>query len=316
MTTSLVINRDVSYNPRSLAEGIKAKHAGYKSGLHIAWNAIFYTIQGEAPFTGKPAIFLRLSGCNRGSKEDRGCAFCDTFFSLDGGFISDPDEMLIALRREYVKACADLGVGSPEMLDVDDFQRKFLLVVSGGEPMLQAAALHNLFLLGLPVLKHMFHSIQFESNGDYHGTGDTLGLLNFMEAENAEHDGYFAIVCSPKGRVTPYDREDIDLPYAGRLKGVMGDSHVYYRFLAATSEHFDGAYSRLPRAVNALSNTDNVFVSPITIYKKQPAHNEIAKIETDIALEETRSNVALAIKLAYQNNATVSFQAHSYIGIA
>lgn len=315
MTTSLVINRDVSYNPRSLVEGIKAKHARYKSGLHIAWSAMFYTIQGEAPFTGKPAIFLRLSGCNRGSKDDRGCAFCDTFFSLNDGSISDPDEMLMALRREYAKACTELNVGSPDILDTEG-QYKFLLVVSGGEPMLQASALHALFLLGLPLLKYMFHGIQFESNGDYHGTGDTLGLLNFMEAANAEQDGYFAIVCSPKGKIIPYDREDIDLPYAGRLKGVMGDSHVYYRFLAATSEHFDGAYSRLPLAVNALSNTDNVFVSPITIYKKQPAHNEIAKIETDIALEETRANVALAIKLAYQNNATVSFQAHSYIGIA
>lgn len=315
MTTSIVINRDISYNPVQLASSLAHKHYGYIEKFHLAYSLIFYTIQGEAPFVGKPAIFLRLSGCNRGSKEDRGCAFCDTHFSIDGGSIATPDQMLMELTKEYVKACQDLGVGSPELLETQ-FQHKILLVISGGEPMLQAAALHHLFLMGLPTLKYMFHGIQFESNGDYHSSPEALGLINFMEEANKEHDGYFAIVCSPKGKITPYDSESVELPYAGRLKGVMGDSHVYYRFLAATQEHFNGAYSRIPLAVKSLSHTDNVFVSPITIYKQQPAHNEIAKIETDIALEETRANVALAIKLAYQNNLTVSFQAHSYIGIA
>ncbi len=51
---------------------------------------IFYTLQGEGAHSGRPAIFLRFSGCNlwSGREEDRHkaiCKFCDTdFWGTDG----------------------------------------------------------------------------------------------------------------------------------------------------------------------------------------------------------------------------------------
>ncbi len=48
-------------------------------------NELFYSLQGEGARTGRPAVFLRFSGCNlwSGREEDRGdadCPWCDTDF--------------------------------------------------------------------------------------------------------------------------------------------------------------------------------------------------------------------------------------------
>ena len=45
------------------------------SGLILAINSIFYTIQGEGPFAGSPAVFVRLAGCNLQ------CPMCDTEYT-------------------------------------------------------------------------------------------------------------------------------------------------------------------------------------------------------------------------------------------
>ncbi|SVD52768.1 uncharacterized protein METZ01_LOCUS405622, partial [marine metagenome] len=46
---------------------------------------VYYTIQGEGYHTGRPAVFLRFTGCNlwTGLEKDRKtaiCNFCDTDF--------------------------------------------------------------------------------------------------------------------------------------------------------------------------------------------------------------------------------------------
>jgi len=59
---------------------------------------IYYTLQGEGAHTGRPAVFLRFSGCNLWSgremhREQAICRFCDTEFVgvESNGTIEAPD---------------------------------------------------------------------------------------------------------------------------------------------------------------------------------------------------------------------------------
>lgn len=93
---------------------------------------IFYSLQGEGPRIGSPAVFLRLAGCNLR------CRWCDTKYSWGEGIpISEAE------AAERI-----LAFGSPG------------LVITGGEPLLQQAALQNL-LERLP--REL--SIEVETNG-------------------------------------------------------------------------------------------------------------------------------------------------------
>ena len=88
----------------------------------------FYSIQGEGFHSGRPAVFLRFSGCNlwTGREEDRSdaiCSFCDTEFvgtdGLGGGKFGSAEEL-----ARHVKTVWS-GSGAP------------FVVCTGGEPLLQ-----------------------------------------------------------------------------------------------------------------------------------------------------------------------------------
>jgi 7-carboxy-7-deazaguanine synthase len=82
---------------------------------HLIVQEIFKTIQGEGPMAGRPAIFIRLSGCNLR------CSFCDTDF----------ESVRQAMSYEAVMAMVKaLCVGNTIKL----------VVITGGEPLLQPLA--------------------------------------------------------------------------------------------------------------------------------------------------------------------------------
>ena len=72
-------------------------------------NEIFYSIQGESTFAGKPCVFVRLTGC------DLRCSWCDTPYAFSEG-----QKMSIDAVLQQVDT-----YGSP------------LVEVTGGEPLLQ-----------------------------------------------------------------------------------------------------------------------------------------------------------------------------------
>lgn len=90
---------------------------------------IFYTLQGEGAHTGRPAVFVRFSGCNlwTGREKDREsaiCKFCDTDFVGVG-----PDGGRFATAEDLAQAAATLWPS--------DSQGNRYVVCTGGEPLLQ-----------------------------------------------------------------------------------------------------------------------------------------------------------------------------------
>lgn len=101
-------------------------------------NEIFYSLQGEGQFTGTPAVFVRLSGCNRK------CSFCDTDFA-------SYKEMTIAEILAEMTRCRTQA-GAPAVCPMH-------AVITGGEPTLQ---IDEAFV---DALHEEGYYVQIETNG-------------------------------------------------------------------------------------------------------------------------------------------------------
>lgn len=92
---------------------ILKKDHGTGEILHVVKESPFLTIQGEGPYVGHPAIFIRLHGCHLR------CTFCDTDFDA----LDDPTWT----RAGLISRCMN-----------SDFRKSArLVVITGGEPMRQ-----------------------------------------------------------------------------------------------------------------------------------------------------------------------------------
>jgi 7-carboxy-7-deazaguanine synthase (Cx14CxxC type) len=114
---------------------------------------IYYTLQGEGFHTGRPAVFLRFTGCNlwSGHEKDRGsavCRFCDTDFVGTDGPGGGKYESARAVADEVVRAWPSTTAGAP------------YVVCTGGEPLLQ---------LDIPLIDAL-HGAGFEIGVETNGT--------------------------------------------------------------------------------------------------------------------------------------------------
>ena len=78
-------------------------------GTLLTINEIFYSIQGESSYAGRPCVFIRLTAC------DLRCSWCDTPYAFYEGRKQSLDEVLAEVER----------IDCP------------LVEVTGGEPLLQ-----------------------------------------------------------------------------------------------------------------------------------------------------------------------------------
>jgi 7-carboxy-7-deazaguanine synthase len=100
--------------------------------LALKVNEIFYSIQGESSYAGRPCVFVRLTGCNLR------CSYCDTRYAYDEGDLMEIGDVL---KRVASYKCP-------------------LVEVTGGEPLIQKETpylIHNLLEAG--------HEVLLETNG-------------------------------------------------------------------------------------------------------------------------------------------------------
>jgi len=129
----------------------------FNDGTSLEIKSIFKTLQGEGPFVGMPAIFIRLGGCNLA------CNFCDTDF--ENFSMYDINDII----KEVLKLATNVN----------------LIVITGGEPLRQ-----NIELLCSQLIKLNF-IIQVETNGTiYRPLADEVHIVCSPKVGNK---GYFRL---------------------------------------------------------------------------------------------------------------------------
>lgn len=217
--------------------------------------SMFFTLQGEGPFGGLPALFIRLTKCNLA------CSFCDTFFDAgDWMTYADIEKKSLKIIKDY------FGGELPSWIIGPGGKLNIALVITGGEPTLQKN------LTGFLERQVQYYKyVQIESNGTV----------------NLEIPKGVTLVCSPKcaekdGKATKYlaPTKQI-LERADCLKFVM-------------SADQDSPYCEVPEWVHDWSKEtgNQVYISPMNIYNSLPHKAKVLRLEKqgEITIEE-RSTV-------------------------
>ena len=253
--------------------------------------SIFVTLQGEGPYSGLPAVFVRLAKCNLA------CSFCDTYF--DSGEWLAFDELDKRIDDELWDSSLD--------------KSRYVLVVTGGEPMLQKA-------LG-PWLQTQFEggnkwrNVQIETNGT---------------AFQPIHDGV-TVVVSPKCS----EKNGVAKKYLNPRPEMMMRADVL-KFVMNADE--SSPYSTVPTwALDWRKETGGeIYVSPMNYYSREPQKAKIARNANETTIEQ-RSQVEEVISFwepglldlvlnekshrhaasyAINNDLRFQVQAHLYAGVA
>jgi len=161
---------------------------------------IFISQQGEGPYAGRKAIFLRLAGCNLR------CYWCDTKYAwlfterqlkeleelVKKHNLPLPEDAKVYDLNQYTKNYEPKELAK-EIMNLALQENTFHLVITGGEPLIQQSNL-NEFLI---ITKDFFDIIEIETNGTYRPRYEnlvdiykihynvSLKLSNSLNPENA-----------------------------------------------------------------------------------------------------------------------------------
>lgn len=262
--------------------------------------SIFYTLQGEGPYRGHPAVFVRLAKCNLA------CSFCDTYFDSGDWLTFEQIERKIMQQLETY-----FGNPPPSWLFND--QRRYLdigLVITGGEPTLQANL--NEWLLSV---QDSFQWIQIESNG--------IRLCKLPESTT--------VVVSPKCS----EKDGKPVKYLKPSENTLKRANCLKFVMCADA---DSPYNNIPDwGLKWHRDTGReIFVSPMNIYNYQPQQAKVDKASNKTTIEqrsavdevvsfwtsgllnvgENEKNHTYTAEYCLKHGLTYNLQAHLYAGLA
>lgn len=161
-------------------------------GSILSVHSIFRTLQGEGPFRGHRALFIRLAGCNLA------CPQCDT---------------------DYTNGRSELSVKNILNSVIHTTNTSWLIVITGGEPFRQ-----NIQPLVLSLLGHGY-TVQIETNGilplpsqafasicSTNPNDKNVCFIVVSPKTNKVHPSIAANACAYKYTVKAYDLEADGIP--------------------------------------------------------------------------------------------------------
>ena len=259
--------------------------ADYKQfGDDLYVTKIFATIQGEGPFAGHRCVFVRLAGCNLGGKgiNGPGCNFCDSDFRFANGQRMSIDEIYSQIEQMYPDS------------------RDRLVVVTGGEPMLQ----ENLTKF-FEAARHRssVYTFQIESNGT---------MLQPLSDEDGPV-GWITLVVSPK--VVESIHQKGQAKYSTPPNEVLHRAD-YFKFVVSADKA--SPYHKLPDWVFVGFQPDTVYVSPMAVYRPgviSPNKKAPSIWSDDFDQKQCARNHGYAAELAMEYGFIVSVQQHLYCAV-
>jgi len=237
---------------------------------------VFFTFQGEGPYAGQPAVFVRLSGCNLGSKSE--CPWCDADYRFDKGAVFSASNLAARIRFH---------------------DKARLIVLTGGEPLLQMSSLVPV-MIEVERLNRANYTWQFETNGV---------LLDLRMIEDLDELGLdFFFVISPKiigGKYQPLPDFLEDFVDRVALKYIVSadPDSSYHKLPTYTVPH----NTRIYLSGQTEYGPGDVLSSPglpVSLFRM-----------SEEGRQRTSENWAYAAKLALDRGYRVSLQTHLLAGV-
>ena len=207
------------------------------AGDKLFVTSVFYTMQGEGPYRGMPALFVRLAKCNLG------CSWCDAFFD-DGDWMTVEEVVLAGVLEveKYYNNNVPEGVWD-----------RMVFVVTGGEPSLQKIK---------PLLEYAsekFGATQIESNGVF--APDVPDRTTVVISPK----------CNEKVDISLGFKRYIPTKYMEPNKDTLARADCL-KFIVEDQDEFDSPYQTIPDWAHEWHKETgrDIYISPMNIYNKEP----------------------------------------------